>query len=184
MTRNSSHARATTRRASLLAGAAALATVAAVAAPLLVPAAGVAAPAKAPKVSTETTSLGKILVGPNGRTLYLFEKDKNDKSACSGMCATFWPPLIASGKPVAGPGTKASLLGTTKRADGRLQVTYNRHPLYGFAKDTKKGQTNGQAVTAFGAEWFVTSPAGAKVAKAKAPAPTAAPTPAPTTGGY
>jgi predicted lipoprotein with Yx(FWY)xxD motif len=183
MTRNSSHAPAATRRPALLAGAAALATVAALAAPLLGPAASVAAPAKAPKVSTETTSLGKILVGPNGRTLYLFQKDKNDKSACSGQCATFWPPLIASGKPVAGPGAKASLLGTTKRADGRMQVTYNRHPLYGFVKDTKKGQTNGQEVTAFGAEWFVTSPAGAKVAK-KAAAPTTAPTPAPTSGGY
>src|SRR6266540_1912235 len=94
-----------------------------------------------------------------------FEKDKNGKSACTGRCATFWPPLIASGKPVAGAGAKASLLGTTKRVDGRLQVTYNHHPLYTFAKDTKKGQTNGEEVNAFGAEWYVTSPAGAKIAK-------------------
>lgn len=178
MTRNSSNARAATRRPALLAGAAALATVAALAAPLLAPAASVAAPAKAPKVSTATTSLGKVLVGPNGHTLYLFQKDKNDKSACSGTCASFWPPLIASGKPVAGPGVKASLLGRTKRADGRMQVTYNRHPLYGFVNDTKKGQTNGEGVTAFGAKWFVVSPAGAKVAKEKAP------TSAPTSGGY
>ncbi|HVH00934.1 MAG TPA: hypothetical protein VM844_09220 [Miltoncostaeaceae bacterium] len=157
MTRNSSNARAATRRPALLAGAAALATLAA--------GASVAAPAKAPKVSTATTSLGKVLVGPNGHTLYLFQKDKNDKSACSGTCAGFWPPLIASGKPVAGPGVKASLLGRTKRADGRMQVTYNRHPLYGFVQDTKKGQTNGEGVTAFGAKWFAVSPAGAKVAK-------------------
>jgi hypothetical protein len=73
MTRNSSHARAATRRPALLAGAAALATVAALAAPLLGPAASIAAPAKAPRVSTATTSLGKILVGPNGHTLYLFQ---------------------------------------------------------------------------------------------------------------
>jgi len=181
MTRHPSQARAVTRRPSLIAGAAALATVAALAVPLLGPAASDAAPAKAPVVSTETSSLGRILVGPQGRTLYLFEKDKNGKSACTGMCATFWPPLIASGKPVAGAGAKSSLLGTTKRADGRRQVTYNRHPLYTFAKDTKKGQTNGEEVDAFGAEWYVTSPAGAKVEKEK---DTGSKTAAPTTGGY
>jgi hypothetical protein len=55
------------------------------------------------------------------------------------MCATFWPPLIAAGKARAGTGTRASLLGTIKRADGRRQVTYNHHPLYTFVKDTKRG---------------------------------------------
>ena len=60
-------------------------------------------------------------------------------------------------------GAKASLLGTTKRADGRLQVTYNHHPLYTFVKDTRKGQTNGEEVDAFGAEWYALSPAGTKV---------------------
>src|SRR5262249_29252747 len=69
------------------------------------------------KVSLASTSLGKILVNSGGRTLYLFEKDKNGKSACSGACAGYWPPLITTGKPVAGAGVKASLLGTTKRAD-------------------------------------------------------------------
>jgi predicted lipoprotein with Yx(FWY)xxD motif len=61
------------------------------------------------------------------------------------------PPLISSGKPRAAAGAKASLLGTTRRADGRLQVTYNHHPLYTFVKDTSKGQTNGERVNAFGA---------------------------------
>jgi predicted lipoprotein with Yx(FWY)xxD motif len=60
---------------------------------------------------------------------------------------------------------KASLLGTTKRADGRMQVTYNHHPVYTFAKDTKKGQTSGENVDAFGAEWFAVSPAGNAVKK-------------------
>jgi predicted lipoprotein with Yx(FWY)xxD motif len=84
-----------------------------------------------------------------------------------GQCATFWPPLIATGKPRAAAGTKASMLGTTKRADGRLQVTYNHHPLYTFAKDTKKGQANGEGVIAFGGQWFVVSPAGTRIAKPK-----------------
>jgi predicted lipoprotein with Yx(FWY)xxD motif len=117
------------------------------------------------KVALASSGLGRILVDGRGRTLYLFEKDKHGKSACAGQCAAFWPPLITSGKPLATAGAKASLLGTTKRADGRLQVTYNHHPLYRFVKDTKKGQTNGEEVDAFGAQWYALSPVGAKVEK-------------------
>jgi predicted lipoprotein with Yx(FWY)xxD motif len=133
---------------------------------LLHPISGSAArTATGPTVSTASTSLGRVLVDVRGRTLYLFDNDKNGKSSCTGKCATFWPPLIAAAKPHAGTGAKASLLGTTKRADGRLQVTYNHHPLYTFVKDTKKGQTNGENVVAFGAEWYAVSPAGAEVQK-------------------
>jgi predicted lipoprotein with Yx(FWY)xxD motif len=117
-------------------------------------------------VSTTSTKYGRILVDSRGRTLYLFEKDRSGKSACTGKCATFWPPLITADKPRVAGGAKASLVGTMKRADGRLQVTYNHQPLYTFAKDTKKGQTSGQNVDAFGAEWYVVSAAGAKVEKA------------------
>jgi predicted lipoprotein with Yx(FWY)xxD motif len=117
------------------------------------------------KVAVAGTGLGRVLVDGRGRTLYLFEKDKHGMSACSGKCAAFWPPLFASGKPRATAGAKASLLGTVKRGDGRLQVTYNHHPLYTFVKDTGKGQTNGEAVDAFGAEWYAVSAAGAKVEK-------------------
>ena len=120
------------------------------------------------KVAVAGSGLGRVLVDARGRTLYLFEKDKGGKSACNGKCASFWPPLIVSGKPLAAGGAKASLLGTTKRADGRSQVTYNHHPLYTFVKDTRKGQTNGEAVNAFGADWYVVSPAGAKLEKSTA----------------
>ena len=116
-----------------------------------------------PVVSASKEKLGRILVDSSGRTLYLFEKDKNGRSACSGQCASFWPPLIANAKPRAGAGVKASLLGRTRRADGRMQVTYNHHPLYRFAKDTKRGQTNGEGLEAFGAEWYVVSSAGSKI---------------------
>jgi predicted lipoprotein with Yx(FWY)xxD motif len=122
------------------------------------------------KVAVASSGLGRILVDGRGRTLYLFEKDKRGKSACAGQCAAFWPPLIASGKPHAGTGAKASLLGTTKRKDGRRQVTYNHHPLYTFVKDTKKGQTKGEGVDAFGAAWYLVSPAGAKIAPTGYPA--------------
>ena len=115
------------------------------------------------KVSVASSGLGRVLVDGRGRTLYLFEKDKHGNSACTGQCATYWPPLIASAKPLATSGAKTSLLGITKRGDGRLQVTYNHHPLYTFVKDTSKGQTNGEEVDAFGAEWYAVSAAGAKV---------------------
>jgi predicted lipoprotein with Yx(FWY)xxD motif len=138
------------------------------------PATGHTAPTSGHVVSTTTTSLGRILTNSSGRTLYLFLADKNGKSACSGKCATAWPPLIASGKLTAGAGSKASLLGTTKRADGRLQVTYDHHPLYGFVKDTKRGQTSGEGVNAFGAVWDAVSPSGAKVVAAMSQAPSAA----------
>jgi predicted lipoprotein with Yx(FWY)xxD motif len=115
------------------------------------------------KVGTASSSLGKILVDSHGRTLYLFARDKKGKSACSGACAAYWPPLIASGKPRAVTGAKASLLGTTRRADGRLQVTYRHHPLYRYAGDSGKGQTNGQGLTDFGGYWWVLSAAGNKI---------------------
>ena len=115
------------------------------------------------KVGTASSNLGRILVDRHGRTLYLFARDKRGKSACSGACAAYWPPLIASSKPRAVTGAKQSLLGTIRRADGRRQVTYRHHPLYRFSGDTGKGQTNGQSLDDFGGEWWVLSPAGNKI---------------------
>jgi predicted lipoprotein with Yx(FWY)xxD motif len=104
--------------------------------------------------------LGTILVDSNGLTIYLFEKDSGSKSACFGGCAAAWPPVRASGKPTAGSGLNASLIGTTPRSDGAAQVTYNGHPLYLFAGDQSAGQTNGQGLTEFGGSWFALSSAG------------------------
>jgi predicted lipoprotein with Yx(FWY)xxD motif len=141
-------------------------------------------------VRVRKTRLGKILVNSRGRTLYLFKKDSGTKSACFGACATAWPPLRAAHKPTVGRGAKASLVGTTKRSDGKPQVTYNGHPLYTFIMDTKAGETNGEGFTAFGGRWFVVSPAGKQVSKPHAksaggtsssPAPAPAAPPAPTT---
>ena len=134
-------------------------------------------------VSLRKTKLGLILVNSSGHTLYLFAKDSNDKSACSASCAKFWPPLLAHGKPTAGPGVKASLLATTRRSSGSLQVTYNKHPLYTFALDKQAGQVNGEASSNFGAKWYAVSAAGTAVVKAP-PASTPTTTAATTTGGY
>ena len=114
-------------------------------------------------VTATSTNLGTILVDGSGRTLYLFEKDQPDQSACSGTCATAWPVDNSSGAPKAGSGVKASLLGTIKRSDGATQVPYNHHPLYYYSGDTGPGQQNGQGLNAFGAAWFVVAPAGGKV---------------------
>jgi predicted lipoprotein with Yx(FWY)xxD motif len=107
--------------------------------------------------------LGRILVDSQGRTLYLFQADHGTKSACTGPCATAWPPLRATSKPVAGSGISAAKLTTVPRSDGNRQVVYNGHPLYRFATDQKPGEASGQAVNAFGASWFVVSPAGTTI---------------------
>jgi predicted lipoprotein with Yx(FWY)xxD motif len=133
-----------------------------------------------PTVRVARTGLGRVLVDSRGRTLYLFTKDAGTSSACSGACAIAWPPLPASGKTTVGGSAKASLVGTTSRADGQSQVTYHGHPLYGFIKDTKPGETNGEGVTAFGGRWFAVSAAGQQVSsRSPAPSPAPRPTPAP-----
>ena len=119
--------------------------------------------AKHATVNVRSTGLGKILVDSRGHTLYLFKKDKGTKSACFGQCAKFWPPLRTNGKPKVGRGASAAKVGTTKRYDGKRQVTYKGHPLYTFQKDKKAGETNGEGLTAFGASWFAVSPSGNQV---------------------
>ena len=112
------------------------------------------------KVGTASTPLGTVIVDSQGRTLYLFKADQGTKSACSGACASAWPPLRVSGKPRVGGGVTASKLGTTQRPDGQPEVTYNGHPLYTYTGDSKPGDVNGQGLTAFGAAWFALSPSG------------------------
>jgi predicted lipoprotein with Yx(FWY)xxD motif len=127
-----------------------------------------AAPTKAAVGATPTVTLapskfGKILVGPNGRTLYDFVADKTMASTCYGACASLWPPLTVTGAPKGGPGVRASLLGTTKRTDGTTEVTYNGHPLYYYAGDTAAGDTTGQAINQFGALWYVLTANGTEI---------------------
>jgi predicted lipoprotein with Yx(FWY)xxD motif len=114
-------------------------------------------------VKVAKSPFGLILVDSKGITLYDFVKDKGTTSVCYGACAALWPPLITTAKPVAGSGVRASLLGTTKRKDGKLEVTYGGHPLYYFVTDRKPGQTTGQGVNQFGGPWWVISPAGKEI---------------------
>jgi predicted lipoprotein with Yx(FWY)xxD motif len=103
------------------------------------------------------------LVGAQGRTLYLFEADKNGKSNCDGPCAATWPPYLSTGTPQAAKGATANLVGTTKRADGTTQVTYAGHPLYYFVGDKATGDTTGQDIDQFGAKWYVLAKNGNKI---------------------
>jgi predicted lipoprotein with Yx(FWY)xxD motif len=123
--------------------------------------------------STKNSTLGPILVGASGRTLYHDSSEQRNHIACTGSCAIKWPPLVIAGdaKPIAGPGVTASLLGTVKRPDGRLQITYRGMPLYLFSGDTKAREVNGQGA---GGIWHAITPSGTAVTRgvsASAPAP-------------
>jgi predicted lipoprotein with Yx(FWY)xxD motif len=111
------------------------------------------------------SSLGSILVaGPKQRTVYLFAADKGPASTCSGACAEVWPPVITTGNPKAAGGANTADLGTITRSDGTKQVTYKGHPLYYYAGDGPNGgETSGQAISSFGAPWYVLTPSGSEV---------------------
>lgn len=115
------------------------------------------------RVDVKQSRLGRILVDAKGITLYDFPPDGRGRSTCYGACAALWPPLLTTGKPIGGAGVRPSLLGTTRRKDGKLEVTYNRHPLYYFVSDRRPGQTTGQGLNQFGGPWWVLSPAGKEI---------------------
>ena len=116
-------------------------------------------------IGTRHTALGTVLVDAQGRTLYLFENDKNTTSTCNGGCAAAWPPVTTSAKPKAADAAQAGKLGTSKRSDGASIATYGGHPLYTYAGDAAAGDTNGQGLDQFGAEWYVVAPSGDKIDK-------------------
>ncbi|HEX2232319.1 MAG TPA: hypothetical protein VHG69_03025, partial [Thermoleophilaceae bacterium] len=87
----------------------------------------------APVVKLRRSQFGRVLFSGRDQAIYLFTRDRGRRSRCYGACAKAWPPFFAKGKPRAGPGVRRALLGTTKRRDGRRQVTYDGHPLYFYA---------------------------------------------------
>lgn len=106
--------------------------------------------------------LGRVLVDARGLTLYDFHKDQGTTSSCYGACAGVWPPLTTKGEAQASNGAIASKLGTTQRKDGTTQVTYAGHPLYTYAEDKKPGDSKGNDIDSFGAEWYALEPSGAE----------------------
>jgi predicted lipoprotein with Yx(FWY)xxD motif len=116
-------------------------------------------PAVALTIEVAQTSVGASLTGDGGRTLYEFTPDTGSTSTCTGSCAGLWPPLTvpAGSTPSAGSGVQANLFGTTQRADGSSQVTYNGHPLYYYSGDTAAGDVNGQGLNG---KWYIANPDG------------------------
>jgi predicted lipoprotein with Yx(FWY)xxD motif len=126
--------------------------------------------AGAPTVKTgDNATLGTIVVGSTGRTVYHYLDENGKKIDCTGACEKQWPPVLVakSAKPVAGPGINARKLGTIVRPDGTVQVTYYGFPLYRFAGDTKSGQANGQGIEK---AWYVVAPSGAVIKLSATPA--------------
>jgi predicted lipoprotein with Yx(FWY)xxD motif len=136
-------------RAAVVAGAA-----------LAVMASAQAAPSSgAARLSVRGSEYGKALFGPSGKVVYLFGADRGSVSRCYGVCAKAWPPLLTRAGPLAGPGVDAKLLGTTKRTNGSLQVTYNGHPLYYYYEDTRS-KIMCQHANMHGGLWLIVKPNG------------------------
>jgi predicted lipoprotein with Yx(FWY)xxD motif len=115
-------------------------------------------------VKMTSSSEGRVLVDAQGRSLYLFDKDERGESYCSGACAAVWPPFETDSTPRAAGGLSSAALGTVKRDDGDLQVTYHGHPLYYYAADASTpGRTKGEEVDQFGAAWYLVDPQGKAV---------------------
>jgi predicted lipoprotein with Yx(FWY)xxD motif len=114
-------------------------------------------------VKVASSRYGRILVDGRGHTLYLFTRELSKRSRCYGACAKAWPPLYTRGKPRAGSGARANLLGTTQRSNGRSQVTYKGHPLYYYVGEDEPGEILCQNVEEFGGDWLIVSPRGSAI---------------------
>ena len=115
-------------------------------------------------LTARSSRFGSVLFDGRGRALYAFTRDRRGgASRCYGACAQKWPVYFAGGRLVAGKGVKRSLVGTTRRRDGRRQITYNGRPLYHYVGDKSPGQVLCQNVPEFGGTWLVMRPSGALV---------------------
>jgi predicted lipoprotein with Yx(FWY)xxD motif len=120
------------------------------------------------EVTTQNISgLGVILVDGAGQALYAYSPDHHSgRSKCNSACADEWPPLLLPKgvtTPVSSGTAKVSLLGTTKRIGGSIQVTYNGWPLYRFATDETPGSAPGEGLDNLGGYWYVLSAKGKEI---------------------
>jgi predicted lipoprotein with Yx(FWY)xxD motif len=143
------------------------------------PAAQTSSPSSAAVVKTASNSLGTILVDSQGMTLYHLSGEVNGKFICtSSACVGVWHPLIA---PSSGaPSGEGVALGTVKRPEGTVQVTYKGTPLYTFTGDQQAGETKGQGIKDVGTWSAVTTGSSSAPAASSSSAPAPA---APSTGG-
>jgi predicted lipoprotein with Yx(FWY)xxD motif len=120
---------------------------------------------KVAKVQLRHTELGKILVNASGFTLYRFSRDPRNKDTCMSVenCAEIWPPLLTTGRPIAGAGLKKSLLSSIRLPNGHHQVTYAGHPLYMYSASTERGETSYAGFSSYGGTWLAVNAAGKSV---------------------
>jgi predicted lipoprotein with Yx(FWY)xxD motif len=139
-------------------------------------------------ITTKTSSAGAFLTDASGRAIYLWMKDGEDSSACSGGCASAWPPVTTTGALTASGNVNKADLSTFTRSDGTKQVAYDGHPLYYFEGDPGPGTVTGQGSDAFGAKWWLVDPAGSAITAAvtvsSGATPAASATSAKAGGGY
>lgn len=111
------------------------------------------------RITLAGSQYGKMLFNGRGQAIYLFAKEKTSRPECYGECEAAWPPVYTKGTPRAGPGIRADLLGTTKRSNGRLQVTYGGHPLYFYANEGlgRSAATTCSSTAACGSSWALTA---------------------------
>lgn len=117
-------------------------------------------------IGVATTPVGKVLVDPSGRTLYVFAPDTRGHSTCTGSCETYWPPVPGADAKSGGTAAVTATLGSITRADGTSQLTANGYPVYTYVGDHARGEANGQGTNLSGGLWWVVSPSGARVTKA------------------
>ena len=124
----------------------------------------------APSTAAETTErgarivvadseFGQMLFDATGQAIYLFDVETSSQPQCYDACAEAWPPVLTAGDPVAGQGVVSSLLATTQRADGTMQVSYNDHPLYFYAHEGKR-EVKCHDIFLNGGNWYVVQPGG------------------------
>jgi predicted lipoprotein with Yx(FWY)xxD motif len=109
----------------------------------------------APRLAVSSSPFGKILFDGRRRAIYAFTRDGRGRSRCYGACASAWPPFLVTRRPVAGTGVRRALIGTRRRSDGRLQVTYAGRPLYFYVGDRRPGQVLCQNADEYGGTWLV-----------------------------
>ena len=114
----------------------------------------------APSIAVDKSNFGQILFDGRGYALYAFTRDPAKRATCYGACAKAWPPFIVGSRPAAGKGSKAVLIGVTRRTDGRLQATYGGRPLYYYVGDNAPGVVLCQNVKEYGGFWLVVRSSG------------------------
>jgi predicted lipoprotein with Yx(FWY)xxD motif len=112
------------------------------------------------RIVASDSEFGQMLFDSTGQAIYLLDIETTSKPRCYAACAGAWPPVLTKGKPVAGQGVESSLLATTARTDGTIQVTYNDHPLYFYAHEGKR-EVKCHDIFLNGGNWYVVQPGGA-----------------------